>query len=190
MDQRAFLDMALDQLRDVVSALDTAQMDTITNCEPWTVRQLASHALNNQLLWAGVVTGQGLVSVEETMGAVPHEGDLASFADESVEESRACWATDGVIEAVHPTPFGELPGSVVIDFPTVDALAHAWDLSASIGDPIEFPDDTMPAIAALVDRVCTDAVRAMGLIKAATEPPADASGTERLMALAGRSIPR
>ena len=57
-------------------------METVTNCEPWTVRQLASHALNNQLLWAGLVTGQQLVSVEDTMGAVPYEGDLAAFADD------------------------------------------------------------------------------------------------------------
>jgi len=76
--------------------------------------------------------------VEETMGAAPYESDLASFADDTVQRSLAPWDTPGVIESVHPTPFGELPGSVVIHFPTIDALAHAWDLSTSVGQRSSF----------------------------------------------------
>src|SRR6266496_3638194 len=66
MDQLATLAYALEELRGVVARLDDAHMDIVTNCEPWTVRRLASHALNNQLLWAGLVTGQELVSAEDT----------------------------------------------------------------------------------------------------------------------------
>lgn len=190
MDQKTVLGVSLDELQRVVASLAESEMDVITNCPPWTARQLASHALNNQLLWGGVVTGQQLVTVEETMNAVPHDGDLTSFATDIVRRSREIWDGDGVLAATHPTPFGELPGTVVIDFPTIDALAHAWDLSASLGRPIEFPSEAMPEISALVDRVCTDVIREMGLIKAPAEPPADATATERLMALAGRAIPR
>ena len=108
-------------------------MDGPTNCEPWTVRRLASHALNNQLVWAGLVTGQQLVAVEDAMGAVPIEGDLEPVAADVTARAMALWRTDGVLEAMHATPFGELPGSVVIDFAIIDAAAHAWDLSASVG---------------------------------------------------------
>jgi len=66
-------------LRREVHALDAAEMDTVTNCDPWTVRRLASHALNNQLLWAGLVTGQETVTFEDTMGAVPYDGNLDSY---------------------------------------------------------------------------------------------------------------
>jgi uncharacterized protein (TIGR03086 family) len=190
MDQHEFLAKALADLRRVVESLDGSEMDSPTNCPPWTVRQLASHALNNQLLWGGVVSGQALVTVEQTMGAVAHEGDLTTFADDVVSRTLAMWDSEGVLDAVHATPFGELPGAVVIDFPTVDALAHAWDLSASVGRPIEFSPEMLPAISSLVDRVCTEPVRASGLIAAAQDPPADATETERLMAFAGRSIPR
>jgi uncharacterized protein (TIGR03086 family) len=190
MDQIATLEFAVNELRGEVAALEDSQMATVTNCEPWTIRQLASHALNNQLLWGGVVTGEATVSSEETMGAVPHDGDLAQFADEAADRSLAMWRTEGVLEADHVTPFGELPGSVVINFATIDAFCHAWDLSASLGDPIEFPPEMIPTIAAVVEATCTDAVRDMGLIKAAAEAPADATDTERLMAESGRSIPR
>jgi uncharacterized protein (TIGR03086 family) len=100
------------------------------------------------------------------------------------------WGTDGVLGATHATPFGELPGSVVVLFPTIDALAHAWDLAASVGRPIEFEANAIPFVSAVVEATCTDAARDHGLIKAATEPPSDATVTERLMAAAGRTIRR
>jgi uncharacterized protein (TIGR03086 family) len=189
MDQLGTLEYAVRELQGVVDTLDDAQMNTVTNCEPWTVRRLASHALNNQLLWAGLVTGQELVSVEDTMGAVPIEGDLVRVADEVAERAMRLWRTDGVLEAMHATPFGELPGAVVVNFATIDAIAHAWDISASIGDAIEFSPDAVSEISAVVEATCTDEARAAGLIRPATESPSDASDTERLMAAAGRRIP-
>ena len=60
----------------------------------------------------------------------------------------------------------------------------------SVGRPIEFAVEAMPAISTLVEAVCTDDVRALGLIASPTEPPADATDTEVLMALAGREVPR
>jgi len=190
MDQLATLGYALEELRRTVANLDDDHMDAVSNCDPWTVRRLASHALNNQLLWGGLVTGQHLVSMEDAMGAVPYEGDLVAFADDVTERATAMWSTAGVLDAVHATPFGELPGAVVVTFPTIDAIAHAWDLSASVGRPMEFDPRAIPSISTIVDAVCTDDVRATGIIKAATQPPADATDTERLMAAAGRTIPR
>ena len=190
MTQVETLRFALNELSTVVASLNSSQMDTVTNCEPWTVRQLASHAVNNQLLWAGMVTGQETVSVEDTMGAVPYQGDLAAYADDAAGRALAMWNTEGVLERTHATPFGELPGSIVILFPTVDGFVHAWDLSATVGHSIEFTPDAIPTITAVVEATCTDAAREHGVIRPATEPPADATDTERLMAAAGRTIPR
>jgi len=187
MDQMATLEFAIDELRREVAALDKSELDAVTNCQPWSVRRLASHALNNQLLWAGLVTGRETVSVEDTMGAVPYDGDLAIYADEVAEQAIAMWRAPGLLTALHPTPFGELPGSVVINFPTIDALCHAWDLSASLGRPLEFPPEWIPAVTAVVDATCTDAVRETGLIKDVAPVASDASDTDRLMAQAGRS---
>ena len=92
MDHQELLEFSLDELRRVVASLDESEMDVVTNCEPWTVRQLASHALNNQLLWASIVRGEAIVSVEDTMTAVPHEGDLADFADDVRDRAVATWA--------------------------------------------------------------------------------------------------
>jgi uncharacterized protein (TIGR03086 family) len=190
MSQLSVLEYSLDELRGVVAALDASQMDTVSNCPLWTVHRLASHALNNQLFWAGLVTGEDLVSPEIAMGAVAYDGDLEAFAEFVTQRALELWRTDGVLLQSHVTPMGELPGSVVINFATIDALVHAWDLSATVGSAIEFAPEELPAIAAIVDATCTDAAREPGLIQAVTEAPDDATDTERLLALAGRAIPR
>jgi uncharacterized protein (TIGR03086 family) len=190
MDQLSTLSLAVNELRRVVAALDDAQMDTVTNCDPWTVRRLASHALNNQLFWAGLVTGTATVSIEDTMGAVAIEGDLGPVVEDAADRALAMWATPGVMEAPHATPFGELPGSVVANFAIIDALAHAWDLSATVGRAVEFPADAIPTITTVVGATCTADACAMGLIRPPTVAPADATDTERLMAAAGRTVPR
>ena len=147
-------------------------MDTVSNCAPWTVRRLASHALNNQLLWAGLVTGEQLVSAEETMGAVAYDGDLARRTPTTSPAARwRCGRPKACSTQTHVTPLGELPGSVVINFATIDAPAHAWDLSASVGRAIEFAPEEMPAISAVVAATCTDAARDHGLIQPVTAVP-------------------
>ena len=54
------------------------------------------------------------------------------------------WRGDGVMTAQHDTPFGVLPGAVVVDFAVIDAAAHAWDLSASVGRADRVPGGDDP----------------------------------------------
>jgi uncharacterized protein (TIGR03086 family) len=189
-DQVATLDFALEALQGQIVVLQDEQMEIVSNCEPWTVRRLASHALNNQLFWAGTVTGEDTVSFEATMGAEPYGGDVGQFAGEVARRALDMWSTDGVFDSNHVTPLGELPGTVVINFAIIDALCHAWDLAASVGSPIEFPPEMIPTIELVVAATCTDAARDHDLIKPVPPTPADATATEHLMALAGRAIPR
>jgi uncharacterized protein (TIGR03086 family) len=188
MDRMTLLTQAETLLGQVVHGLTEAELDLATNCPPWTVRRLASHALKNQLFWAGTVSNQPLMAPEESMGAVPYDVDLGPVADEVISQVLDLWGTDGVLTAMHVTPFGVLPGSVVIDFAIIDAAAHAWDLSASLGRAVEFPGETVPAMTEVVALTCTDHTVELGLVKPPTEPPADATDTERLMAAAGRTI--
>lgn len=190
MSDLATLEYALDELRRAIVGLDAAEMDVVSNCAPWTVRRLASHALDNQLFWAGLVTGREIVSHHDAMAANAHVGDLAAHASDVTARALALWQTAGVLERSHATPLGELPGSVVVNFPTIDAVAHAWDITASVGRAIEFAPDQLAAVTAVVQVTCTDAARGKGLIQPVTSAPADATESERLMALAGRTIAR
>jgi uncharacterized protein (TIGR03086 family) len=188
MDHLTLLGYAEDELNRVVAGLGETEMDVVTNCAPWTVRRLASHVLKNQLFWAGTVTGQQLMALDESMAAVPYEGDLAPIATEVTALALRLWRSDGVMTAQHDTPFGVLPGAVVLDFAVIDAAAHAWDLSASLRRAIEFPPESIPAMTDVVALTCNDQAIELGLIKPPTLPPVDATDTERLMATAGRTI--
>ena len=99
MDHLTLLAYAEDELNRVIAGLDESEMDAATNCPPWTVRHLASHVLKNQLFWAGSVTGQQLMALDESMAAVPYEGDLAPIADEVTAQALQLWRSDGVMEA-------------------------------------------------------------------------------------------
>ncbi|HET7659673.1 MAG TPA: maleylpyruvate isomerase N-terminal domain-containing protein [Oryzihumus sp.] len=190
MDHLTLLAYAEDELNRVIAGLDETEMDVVTNCPPWTVRRLASHALKNQLFWAGSVTGQNLMALDESMAAVPYGGDLAPVAAEVTALALRLWHSDGVMAANHDTPFGVLPGAVVLDFAVIDAAAHAWDLSASLRRAIEFPAESVPAMTDVVTLTCNRQAIELGLIKPPTVSPVDATDTERLMAAAGRTITR
>lgn len=188
MDELTLLTRTGDELNRVIAGLDDGEMDVVTNCPPWTVRRLASHVLKNQLFWAGLVTRQDLMKQDEAMAAVPYEGELAPIAAEVMAQVVQLWHTEGVLAAQHDTPFGELPGSVVVNFALIDAAAHAWDLSASLGRAIEFPPEWIPRMTGVVELTCTEHTVEIGLVKPPTEPPADATDTQRLMAAAGRDV--
>src|SRR3954465_10290470 len=156
MDDLTLLADTEPELNRVIAARDQSERDAVSNCAPWTVRRLASHALKNQLFWAGLVTGQDLMAQDEAMAAVPYEGELAPIAAEVTSRAAQLWHTDGVLAAHHSTPFGELPGPVVATFALVGAAAHAWDLSASVGGALEFPPGWLPRMAGVVEITCTE----------------------------------
>lgn len=188
MDDLTLLTRAEQELSRIVVALDSDEMETVSNCPPWTVRRLASHALKNQLFWAGCVTGQDLMPQREAMAAVPYDGDLTDVAEEVTTRVVELWHTDGVMGTVRDTPFGPQPGSVVVNFALIDAAAHGWDLAHSVGRPFEFPPDWIPRMGSVVELTCTEHAVEIGLVKPPTVPPAGATETQRLMAAAGRVV--
>jgi uncharacterized protein (TIGR03086 family) len=188
MDDLMLLTRSVRELERVIAGLGDDEMETVTNCPPWTVRRLASHVLKNQLFWAGCVTGQDLMPQDEAMAAVPYPDDLGPVAAEVAAQVVELWHTEGLLSALHQTPFGDLPGAVVVNFAVIDAAAHAWDLSASLGRAIEFPHDWIPGLTGVVALTCTDHTVELGLVKPPTRPPSDATDTQRLMAAAGRDV--
>jgi hypothetical protein len=71
----------------------------------------------------------------------------------------------------------------------IDASAHVWDLSASLGRAIEFHPGVDSQMTEVVQATCNDLAVDIGLVKPPAAPPADATHTQRLMAAAGRTIP-
>ena len=80
-----------------------------------------------------------------------------------------------MLSQTHVTPMGELPGSVVINFSTIDAAGPCLgSRPRASGSAIEFAPEEMAAISAVVAATCTDAARDHGLIQPVTAVPDDA----------------
>lgn len=118
-------------------------------------------------------------------------GSVANAVHPSSSQSKTAHtrSSDGVLTAHHDTSFGPARrrGHRLRDH---RRPRHAWDLSTSVGRTIDFPAETITTMPDVVALTCTDHTVELGLVKPPTEPPANATDTERLMATAGRTIPR
>ncbi len=188
MDDLTLLTGAEHELNRVIATLEGGELDVVSNCPPWTVRRWP--AMLSRTSSSGPGSSPARTSWRRTRRwpLVPYEGELAPIAAEVTDRVARLWHTEGVLAAHHDTPFGELPGAVVVNFAIVDAAAHAWDLSASLGRAIEFPSDWIPRMTGVVELTCTEHAVEIGLVKPPTEPPDGATDTHRLMAAAGRTV--
>ena len=186
MDPIENLSRCLAHMRATVAAVPADEWDTVTNCAPWTADVLVGHMVASQLLWLGSIDGERRVDIGQVMKPEAIDGDRLARIDDVIAEALAVWSGDAVLERDLTGAFGTLPGRDTIVFPSIDALAHTWDLASSTGLDPDLPDEMLPVATDLIARAVNDTTRSFGLF---AEPPAlpdDASETDRLMALAGR----
>lgn len=186
MDPVETLSKCLDNLRGTVASVPADEWDTVTNCEPWTADVLLGHALASQQLWLGAVDGDERVSLGAVMSPEPVGGDRLARVDAVIADAIATWRTPGVLERDLTGPFGTLPGSATLVFPSIDALAHTWDLASSVGLDPELSPEMLEIGEALVAAAVNDTTRSFGLFAEPPTLPDDATDTDRLMAKAGR----
>jgi uncharacterized protein (TIGR03086 family) len=65
-------------------------------------------------------------------------------------------------------------------------LVHGWDYAVATGGPIDVPDSLADYALGLAEKIITPERRANGEFAEPVEPPAKASGLDRLVAFAGR----
>lgn len=65
-------------------------------------------------------------------------------------------------------------------------LVHGWDYAAATGGPVDVPDSLADYVLGLAEKIITPERRANGEFAEPVEPPAKASGLDRLVAFTGR----
>ncbi len=121
-----------------VERVTPAQYGLPTPCTEWDVRALLNHLIGTLAL------GQALLAdvppaVNMGPGDLPDVdlvGDEPAKAYRVGVEALLAAAADDAITRTHETPFGAMPGAVLVGFTTVDILVHGWDLAKATGqDP-------------------------------------------------------
>jgi uncharacterized protein (TIGR03086 family) len=171
----------------IVEAVSTEHYELATPCAEWDTRALLNHILGTLALGAGLLADVA-PAVRMAPGSLP-DADLVG--DDPLKAYRV--GVDGLLAAAggdaltrsHSTPLGEMPGSVLGGFTTLDVAVHGWDLAKATGQRAELDDDLADEVLAFARQTITDATRVPRIGPEVTAGPG-ASATDRLVAFLGR----
>lgn len=184
MDTFEQLDAVIPALREVVRGVRADRLDNPTPCARFTVRDVLGHFLGNLEAVAGGLRGEPMPALEprpEIIGDDP----VAAF-DRVMSEFLAAARSPGATERVLTVPFGDVPGSVLLQFIAFDLIMHSWDLARATGQPYEAPAEALKAADAFAHEAIAPEWRDGDAFAAEVEPPAGASDLDRLVAFSGR----
>jgi uncharacterized protein (TIGR03086 family) len=172
----------------IVERIGPADYAHPTPCSEWDVRDLVNHLLGTLEL------GRALLSdtpPEVPMGpgelpGVDLAGDDPAKAYRVGMESLLAAAAGDAFTRVHQTPLGDMPGTVLGGFTTLDIFVHGWDLARATGQPSARDESLAEEILGFAQQAVTEETRAPR-IGPEVPVPGGASATERLMAYMGRT---
>jgi uncharacterized protein (TIGR03086 family) len=158
-----------------------------TPCAEWDARALLNHILGTLALGAALLSDMA-PTTGMAPGGLPDE-DLVG--DDPVKAYRL--GVDRLLAAAggdaltrsHATPFGDMPGSVLGGFTTLDIAVHGWDLAKATGQHADLGDDLADEILGFARQTITASTRAPR-IGPALSTDREASATDRLVAFLGR----
>lgn len=170
-------------LRSVASRVPADAWDNASCCEGWTAREVAGHAswvLQN----VAAAAGSGEPPAEQPEAEVAGD-DPAATVRASVDRCLAALDHEGVLNAVGPTPFGEMPRDTMIGILWVDPLTHAWDIADAAGIDSGIDEGTAEMALASLEPM-SEVLRASGRFGPEASP-AGTSALDRFVAFAGRT---
>jgi uncharacterized protein (TIGR03086 family) len=176
---------AMGFLVDAVEQIAPENWYRPSNLEGWSIPDLVAHVTGSA---AKIVT-----LVEGGDGQEPSQPDDGEYADRA---ARLRELADGLqdalagadLNAMRPSPQGEVPLHQALRFPIFGLTVHAWDVYRSQARPIELPQDLLAFCRQVLDSVPDDELRRPGLFGPARIAPEDATATTRLMAYVGRFV--
>lgn len=185
MDVEVVLLTGLDTFGGVLERVSQDDWDRPSPCEGWTARALTGHVLT--VLDNGIIMMTG-GDVDWSAAADPLTvagGDpLTAFEQRAAAARTALEGAD--FDVVTETPVGGMPLRKRLAFPAMDLHLHAWDLGRTIGNPVEISGDVAEFVHASLDPMPPEMMRSDGVFGPEVPAPADATGTEALMAWTGR----
>ncbi|MFJ9907313.1 TIGR03086 family metal-binding protein [Streptomyces sp. NPDC101152] len=186
IDPRPFYTRATEQAAALINTVRADQLDSPTPCTEFDVRALLGHIVGGSLRIAVVGEGGDGLAVRPVADGVPDDGWIAAY-----EEVRArvleAWEGDDRLEAPVRVPWGEVPGRAALSGYVMELVTHTWDLSESLGRPVELDPELAEFALATARRVLPDPERDEQTPFASAVPALETADTYgRLAAWLGR----
>jgi uncharacterized protein (TIGR03086 family) len=182
------LQRAVKTSREIVASVRPDQMDDLTPCKSWKVRDLLNHMIDAPTFAATVMeTGDWTNDSGESFDHA--SGDYLADYDAATAHAIAAFRADGALSRMVKLPFGELPGAAFASIATGDAFVHGWDLAKATGRPTDFDPELAGEILVAVRPMLPDQMRGSdGLAPFGPEikVSAEASPGDKLAAFLGR----
>jgi uncharacterized protein (TIGR03086 family) len=175
----------------LVGQVTREQLALPTPCAEWDLRALLAHMTAQHVGFARAVAGERTEPADWRPGPLPD--DVASAYRQAADQVIRSFTAPGAADrrAYLPEIRGgvTVPAGMAMGFHLVDYVAHAWDVAAAIGAPVDFDDDVLAAALTVAGQVPADAAsRGPGTAFDPVLPaPAGAAALDRVLALLGRS---
>lgn len=172
--------------RSVLERVRHEQLGAPTPCASWDVRALVNHFVGVPGRVGAVLTGE---EVEDHADVT--SGDVLASYDEALARARRGFETPGAMERRVPTPFGEVPGAILLGMVTADQFVHGWDLARATGQPTDLDPELASRLLVRAQASITEAFRGedgKAPFGPVVEPPEGASPADRLVAFYGRAL--
>ena len=165
----------------VARAVAAARLHDATPCPEWDVQALLNHIVFVDLLYAAVADATPLPDP----GADHTGADHVSRLHETGRLAYHAFARPGMLEQLYDSPWGQVPGAVMVQHVVNELLAHGWDLARATGQSTDLAPEAARHALGVVSTWYSDG-RPGDWYAAPQAPPADASPADRLAAYLGR----
>ena len=118
------LSLAFDFTDQLIAAVQEEQWAGPTPCAGWSVRDLVTHVVAGNSLFAAALRGGQPPAAPQDSAA----GLLGAFRE------------PGALDVMVTVPFGTVPGVVALHLRITELLVHGWDLARATGQAATVPD--------------------------------------------------
>ncbi|WP_238159238.1 TIGR03086 family metal-binding protein [Mycobacterium sp. MFM001] len=177
---------AIGLLIDAVEQIPSESWDMPSNLEGWSIRDLVGHVTGSATKVVTLVEGGDIWQGPSEPDEWKCDDPAARVRELAARLQDALPGAD--LDAMRPSPQGEVPLHRALAYPVADLALHSWDLYRSRQQAFELPEDLLTFCRQLVESVSDDMLRRPGGFGPAQPVPENATPTARLMAFLGRSV--
>lgn len=176
---------ALDVFDRAMHKVGIGDWDSPTPCTAWTVRDLVTHLVSEQLWVPDLLAGKTVDEVGDKYDGDVLEDDPLHAWTESSQAARGAWLQPGTPVRIVHLSFGDTDGAEYCWQMTTDLAVHGWDLATAVGAEAGIGDDLANAVIEYVEPQL-DLWQGTSWFDDPVPVPDDASPQQRLVALLGR----
>ena len=177
---------AVDFFVEAVEQIPSASWDLPSNLEGWSIGDLVAHSTGTTAKIVTLVEGGQAWDGPSEPDDWKSDDPAAQLHELTVRLNDALAGAD--LDAVRPSPEGEVPLHQALALPICGLAIHVWDVYRSQHRALELPDGLLGFCGRVAESVPEDKLRRPGGFGPAQPVAEDATPTARLMAYFGRPV--